>query len=75
MYQGKKIIVVLPAYNAAATLERTVADLPSVVDEIILVDDGSSDDTINLAQRLGLFVFAHQRNRGHWVWLSLAVFG
>ncbi len=65
MYQGKKIIVVLPAYNAAATLERTVADLPSVVDEIILVDDGSSDDTINLAQRLGLFVFAHQRNRGY----------
>lgn len=45
MYRGQKIIVVLPAYNAAATLERTVRDLPEMVDEIILVDDASQDAT------------------------------
>lgn len=65
MYNGKKISVVLPAYNAAATLERTVADLPAIVDEIILVDDGSQDDTVELAKRLGLFVFVHNRNLGY----------
>lgn len=65
MYNGKKISVVLPAYNAAATLERTVADLPAIVDEIILVDDGSQDDTVELAKRLGLFVFVHDRNLGY----------
>lgn len=65
MYNRKKIVVVLPAYNAAATLERTVADLPGIVDEIILVDDGSQDDTVELAKRLGLFVFVHDRNLGY----------
>jgi len=65
MYNGKKIVVVLPAYNAAATLERTVADLPEIVDEIILVDDGSRDGTLDLAKRLGLIVFAHERNLGY----------
>jgi len=65
MYQNKKIIVVLPAYNAAQTLQQTVADLPDLVDEIILVDDKSSDETVSLAQRLGLFVFKHSQNQGY----------
>lgn len=65
MYAGNKIIVVLPAYNAVATLERTVADLPSLVDEIILVDDSSHDQTAELAAKLGLVVFRHERNLGY----------
>lgn len=65
MYNNKKIIVVLPAYNAAATLEQTVNDLPKVVDEIILVDDKSHDETAVLARRLGLFVFEHDKNGGY----------
>lgn len=65
MYKDKKIIVVLPAYNAAQTLERTVGDLPASVDEIILVDDKSSDETAALARRLGLFVFEHEKNGGY----------
>jgi glycosyltransferase involved in cell wall biosynthesis len=65
MYGAKKIIVVLPAYNAAATLAKTVSDLPSMVDEIILVDDRSHDDTAALAESLGLFVFRHAKNRGY----------
>lgn len=65
MYNGKKIIVVLPAYNAALTLERTVRDIPAIVDEIILVDDSSVDETVALARRLGLFVFAREKNGGY----------
>lgn len=66
MYNNQKIIVVLPAYNAATTLEKTVNDLPqSLVDEIILVDDDSSDTTASLARRLGLFVFEHEKNGGY----------
>lgn len=65
MYNNQKIIVVLPAYNAAATLEKTVADLPEIVDEIILVDDKSSDATASLARRLGLFVFERDQNGGY----------
>ena len=65
MYQNKKIIVVLPAYNAAATLEKTVADLPSLVDEIILVDDKSRDETVLVAKRLGITVFEHGDNKGY----------
>ncbi|MFA6995336.1 MAG: glycosyltransferase family 2 protein [Patescibacteria group bacterium] len=65
MYNSKKIIVVLPAYNAAGTLERTVKDLPALVDEIILVDDASHDETADLARRLGLFVFIHETNGGY----------
>ncbi|MFA5183952.1 MAG: glycosyltransferase family 2 protein [Patescibacteria group bacterium] len=65
MYAERKIIVVLPAYNAARTLERTVRDLPELVDEIILVDDKSSDETAAVARQLGLFVFAHDRNGGY----------
>jgi glycosyltransferase involved in cell wall biosynthesis len=61
-----KVVAVMPAYNAAATLERTVADIPpGAVDEIILVDDGSRDDTVAIARRLGLTVVVHERNRGY----------
>jgi len=65
MYKGQKIIVVLPAYNAAETLERTVCDLPDIVDEVILVDDKSRDQTVELARRLGLVVFEHDKNGGY----------
>jgi len=65
MYNDQKIIVVLPAYNAAQTLERTVKDLPDLVDEIILVDDKSNDATAVVARQLGLFVFEHDKNAGY----------
>jgi glycosyltransferase involved in cell wall biosynthesis len=61
-----KIIAVLPAYNAALTLERTVRDIPlDVVSEIILVDDASTDKTVEAANALGLKVFVHQKNTGY----------
>jgi len=65
MYKQKKIIVVLPAYNAASTLEMTVGDIPDIVDEIILVDDKSNDATVAVAKRLGLFVFQRESNGGY----------
>ena len=67
MLLGKKIDVVLPAYNAARTLERTYSEIPrDIVDEIILVDDASSDETVALARRLGIRqVILHERNRGY----------
>jgi len=62
----KRIIAVLPAYNAAKTLIRTVNDIPrGFVDEIILVDDASQDDTIVVARKLGLKTFVHQKNLGY----------
>lgn len=61
-----RILVVLPAYNAARTLERTVKDIPpGVADEILLVDDGSHDDTVAIAGQLGLTVIKHSENRGY----------
>lgn len=61
-----KVTVVMPAYNAARTLEACVADIPrDVVDEIILVDDASTDETVSLAQKLGLEVVVHPENRGY----------
>src|SRR3989338_2870847 len=61
-----KVIVVLPAYNAGATLRRTVDAIPkNTVDDIILVDDKSRDDTLAVARRLGLKTFAHPENRGY----------
>lgn len=61
-----KIIAVMPAYNAAATLEKTVSDIPKgSVDEIILVDDCSSDNTVELAESLGLTVIRHEKNTGY----------
>ncbi len=62
----KKVTAILPAYNAERTLERTVADIPrDWVDEIILVDDVSSDNTIAVAEKLGLLVFRHEKNKGY----------
>jgi glycosyltransferase involved in cell wall biosynthesis len=65
MINGKRIAVVMPAYNAAGTLEQTVLELPSEVDIKILVDDGSSDETLRVAEELGLKVFAHDANYGY----------
>ncbi len=63
---GEKIVVVMPAYNASQTLEQTLDEMPmDIVDHIILVDDQSSDDTAKLAERLGLEVIAHEKNRGY----------
>jgi len=60
------VIVVMPAYNAAQTLERTYADIPfDVVDHIILVDDVSKDETVDVARNLGLQVVVHRQNRGY----------
>lgn len=61
-----KTVAVMPAYNAARTVARTVADIPpGSVDEIILVDDCSSDNTLEVARQLGLTVIAHERNLGY----------
>jgi len=61
-----KVVVVMPAYNAAKTLHMTYADLPrNVVDLVILVDDGSSDETARIARELGLELFVHDRNYGY----------
>ena len=61
-----KVVAVMPAYNAAKTLEKTVRDIPEgVVDEIILVDDNSSDKTVQIAKKLGLEVITHPQNRGY----------
>jgi len=62
----KKIVVVMPAYNAAKTLEKTVGEIPAgVVDEIILVDDNSRDRTADVAKNLGLTVYNHKKNKGY----------
>src|SRR5574340_1240564 len=61
-----RVVVVMPAYNAARTLERTYADIPhEVVDRIILVDDVSRDETVDIARTLGLDVIVHRQNLGY----------
>ena len=66
MSAKKKTIIVMPAYNAAETLEKTYNDIPpEIVDEIILVDDASSDKTTEIARRLGLTVISHSQNKGY----------
>ena len=61
-----KVIVVMPAYNAEKTLERTIKDIPpGSVDEVILVDDCSKDGTVELARKLGLTVIQHAANKGY----------
>jgi len=65
MIGGLRVTVVLPAYNAAQTLARTVAEVPPEVDRVLLVDDASSDETAALARRLGLETLVHERNRGY----------
>src|ERR1035437_3728611 len=65
MINDKKVVAVLPAYNAEKTLQRTVQEIPSTVDACILVDDDSTDSTAELAHELGLQVHVHDRNRGY----------
>jgi glycosyltransferase involved in cell wall biosynthesis len=65
MINDKRIAVVLPAYNAEKTLEATVRELPDLVDITILVDDHSSDRTLEIAKRLNLQTFVHDRNYGY----------
>lgn len=66
MIRGQRIVVVMPAYNAARTVERTVSEIDtSVVDDIILVDDCSADQTVAVARRLGIRVIQHEENLGY----------
>ena len=65
MINGKRVAVVMPAYNAEKTLEATVGEIPELVDIKILVDDSSSDRTVEVAQRLGLHTFVHDKNYGY----------
>lgn len=65
MIDGKRIAVVMPAYNAEKTLEKTVRELPAIVDFKILVDDSSSDNTAKLSESLGVQTFIHDSNYGY----------
>jgi glycosyltransferase involved in cell wall biosynthesis len=66
MIKDKKVVVVMPAYNAEKTLRRTYAEIPHhIVDEIILVDDASHDHTVKVAKELGLTTVVHSHNRGY----------
>lgn len=67
MVNGKKVVVVLPAYNASRTLERTYREIPfDVVDEVVLVDDASPDETVKEGQRLGIkHIIRHEANLGY----------
>ncbi len=66
MLHQRRIIVVMPAYNASKTLETTYREIPQeIVDDVILVDDGSSDDTVRRAKELGIHTIVHIENRGY----------
>ena len=67
MLNGKKIVVVLPAYNAAKTLEKTYNEIPfGIVDDVVLVDDRSKDETVTLAKQIGIkHVILHEKNLGY----------
>ena len=67
MYKGKKVAVVLPAYNAALTLEQTYSEIPmDFVDEVILVDDASKDNTLEVGRKLGIrHLIKHEQNKGY----------
>jgi glycosyltransferase involved in cell wall biosynthesis len=66
MLNNKKIVVVLPAYNAAKTLEKTYREIPfEFVDDVVLVDDASRDDTAELARTLGIHTIVHENNKGY----------
>jgi glycosyltransferase involved in cell wall biosynthesis len=66
MILGQKVAVVLPAYNASRTLRQTYAEIPfDVVDDVILTDDASRDDTIAVARELGIHTLYHPQNRGY----------
>lgn len=67
MLYGKKIVVVLPAYNAGKTLEKTYAEIPfELVDDVVLVDDNSTDDTVKVGEKLGIqHIIRHEQNTGY----------
>ena len=67
MYNGKKVVVVLPAYNAALTLAKTISEVPmDIVDELVLVDDNSTDNSIEVAQKSGIkHIIKHTQNKGY----------
>jgi len=67
MYNQKKVVVVLPAYNAALTLEQTYREIPfDIVDEVVLVDDASRDDTLEVGRKLGIrHLIRHEQNKGY----------
>jgi glycosyltransferase involved in cell wall biosynthesis len=67
MYKDKKVIIVLPAYNASQTLERTFQEIPfDLVDEVVLVDDASPDNTVEVAKALGIkHIIKHEQNKGY----------
>ena len=66
MFHGRKIVVVMPAYNAAQTIERTYHEIPlDLVDEVVVTDDASGDTTVEVAGRLGLRTLVHVTNRGY----------
>jgi glycosyltransferase involved in cell wall biosynthesis len=66
MFHGKRIVVVMPAYNAARTIEKTYREIPlDLVDEVVVTDDASHDDTVEVAARLGLRTLVHPTNRGY----------
>ncbi|MCR4376011.1 MAG: glycosyltransferase family 2 protein, partial [Acidobacteria bacterium] len=66
MIGSRRVVVVLPAYHAARTLEQTVAEIPrDVADDVLLVDDASEDDTVEVARRLGLRILVHTENLGY----------
>jgi glycosyltransferase involved in cell wall biosynthesis len=64
--EGKRVMVVLPAYNAGRTLEQTISEIPMhIVDDLLLVDDASGDDTVDVAARIGIPYVVHPENRGY----------
>ncbi len=67
MIQGKKLVIVLPAYNAALTLEKTYSEIPfEIVDQVILVDDASKDNTIEVGKKIGIqHIISHEKNKGY----------
>ena len=67
MYKDKRVVVVLPAYNASKTLAKTYAEIPhDLVDEVVLCDDASRDDTLEKARELGIHhLIRHEQNRGY----------
>ncbi len=67
MYKSKKVVVVMPAYNASATLEKTYAEIPlDIVDELILCDDASKDNTVEVAKSLNInHIISHRTNKGY----------
>jgi len=66
VFHDKKIVIVMPAYNAAQTIEKTYREIPhDLVDEVVVIDDASADETVSVARRLGLRTLVHATNRGY----------